>query len=396
MDWEYICLPNQVRTIGLKHLNPILCPPKYGSKKDQSIGKAQGFSSEKGGGDVKSSDSSYHVPNPSREYEGYVKVTLSILGGLWSLFECDKPVPAKNMLDNHVGINSWVQVDHRKKTPDLSVHEDLVWLDIEGPLFAWSRKYRLDKNRYKWGRSAEIEESNYYYSSGRQNLFKSGSKENKYTRMRNEEEGERSKEAVEENLDDVVFVHPGDKNNEINLNDLTEMEDWISVQKSKSQIGRLKIPILSEENKVPPRASVFMMRLDWLCVECGVNITGRPGSLVNSLEKFWKVNGASMLEKNILIAWGIRCLAIEDERGSWGYRVISSYRASFKSGFGVSFADDSLWFRCYQRSWDKIDFSFSCYGSILEFDLKEVQVLMSLWIMIFMSYCSNVVGHGHL
>ncbi|GJV04724.1 RNA-directed DNA polymerase, eukaryota [Tanacetum coccineum] len=41
--------------------------------------------------------------------EGFVNVTLSYLGGLWVMFECDKPDTKRNLV-NHVGINSWFQV----------------------------------------------------------------------------------------------------------------------------------------------------------------------------------------------------------------------------------------------------------------------------------------------
>ncbi|GJY19951.1 RNA-directed DNA polymerase, eukaryota [Tanacetum coccineum] len=96
--------------------------------------------------------------------EGFVNVTLSYLGGLWVMFECDKPDTKRNLI-NHVGINSWFQVI-QEVNPDFVSDERVVWLDIEGvPLYAWSRK-SFDKIGNKWGEVLNIEDS-YETSFGR-------------------------------------------------------------------------------------------------------------------------------------------------------------------------------------------------------------------------------------
>ncbi|GJY18276.1 hypothetical protein Tco_0389767 [Tanacetum coccineum] len=96
--------------------------------------------------------------------EGFVNVTLSYLGGLWVMFECDKPDTKRNLV-NHVGINSWFQVI-QEVNPDFVSDERVVWLDIEGvPLYAWSRK-SFDKIGNKWGEVLNIEDS-YETSFGR-------------------------------------------------------------------------------------------------------------------------------------------------------------------------------------------------------------------------------------
>ncbi|GJR40439.1 RNA-directed DNA polymerase, eukaryota [Tanacetum coccineum] len=99
--------------------------------------------------------------------EGFVNVTLSYLGGLWVMFECDKPDTKRNLV-NHVGINSWFQVI-QEVNPDFVSDERVVWLDIEGvPLYAWSRK-SFDKIGNKWGEVLNIEDS-YETSFGRKRL----------------------------------------------------------------------------------------------------------------------------------------------------------------------------------------------------------------------------------
>ncbi|GKA53949.1 hypothetical protein Tco_0752898 [Tanacetum coccineum] len=96
--------------------------------------------------------------------EGFVNVTLSYLGGLWVMFECDKPDTKRNLV-NHVGINSWFQVI-QEVNQDFVSDERVVWLDIEGvPLYAWSRK-SFDKIGNKWGEVLNIEDS-YETSFGR-------------------------------------------------------------------------------------------------------------------------------------------------------------------------------------------------------------------------------------
>ncbi|GJT21754.1 hypothetical protein Tco_0891691 [Tanacetum coccineum] len=87
--------------------------------------------------------------------------------------------------------------------------------------------------------------------------------------------------------------------------------------------------------------------------------------------------------------------SFEDERGSWGFRVISLLieRLLLKWVFGVSFSqDDSLWFRVIQAvHGDKIDSHSVRKVSIWSSILKEVQVLKSSGFD-FLSYCSKRIG----
>ncbi|GJX82850.1 hypothetical protein Tco_0332331 [Tanacetum coccineum] len=78
--------------------------------------------------------------------EGFVNVTLSYLGGLWVMFECDKPDTKRNLV-NHVGINSWFQVI-QEVNPDFVSDEpfSVVRLLREFPLYAWFLAKRLIKS----------------------------------------------------------------------------------------------------------------------------------------------------------------------------------------------------------------------------------------------------------
>ncbi|GJS99420.1 RNA-directed DNA polymerase, eukaryota [Tanacetum coccineum] len=89
--------------------------------------------------------------------EGFVNVTLSYLGGLWVMFECDN-IDTKSKLVSHIGINSWFQVIH-DVSQDFVSDERVVWIDIEGvPLYAWSRK-SFEKIGSKWGELLNIEDA---------------------------------------------------------------------------------------------------------------------------------------------------------------------------------------------------------------------------------------------
>ncbi|GKE18300.1 hypothetical protein Tco_1425877, partial [Tanacetum coccineum] len=71
--------------------------------------------------------------------EGFVNVTLSYLGGLWVMFECDN-------------------IDTKSKL-DFASDERVVWIDIEGvPLYAWSHK-SFEKIGSKWGELLNIEDA---------------------------------------------------------------------------------------------------------------------------------------------------------------------------------------------------------------------------------------------
>ncbi|GJZ78185.1 RNA-directed DNA polymerase, eukaryota, nucleotide-binding alpha-beta plait domain protein [Tanacetum coccineum] len=151
--------------------------------------------------------------------EGFVNVTLSYLGGLWVMFECDKPDTKRNLV-NHVGINSWFQVI-QEVNPDFVSDERVVWLDIEGvPLYAWSRK-SFDKIGNKWGEVLNIEDS--YETS-----FGLNKELNKEVSPNDNAKSNEHSQVVHE---DVSFNSVADLMS--NLNDLKRLEGYDYLPKAK-------------------------------------------------------------------------------------------------------------------------------------------------------------------
>ncbi|PWA58059.1 RNA-directed DNA polymerase, eukaryota [Artemisia annua] len=89
--------------------------------------------------------------------EGFPKVKLSYLGGLWVMIELDD-VASKQSLLKHVGINSWFH-NLQDAFHDFVSDECVVWVDIEGiPFNVWSRKTFV-KIGNKWGETMDIEDN---------------------------------------------------------------------------------------------------------------------------------------------------------------------------------------------------------------------------------------------
>ncbi|GKC00696.1 RNA-directed DNA polymerase, eukaryota, partial [Tanacetum coccineum] len=87
--------------------------------------------------------------------EGFPKVKLTYLGGLWVMIELDNE-EMKNSLLTHVGVNSWFDV-MQEACCDFVSKERVVWIDLEGvPLNLWSKETfsRIGK---KWGLIQDIE-----------------------------------------------------------------------------------------------------------------------------------------------------------------------------------------------------------------------------------------------
>ncbi|GKC83483.1 RNA-directed DNA polymerase, eukaryota [Tanacetum coccineum] len=71
--------------------------------------------------------------------EGFSKVKLTYLGGLWVMIELNNEVTMQKLLQ-HIGVKSWFHVLQAAK-PDFVSEERIVWVDIEGiPLNLWTRE----------------------------------------------------------------------------------------------------------------------------------------------------------------------------------------------------------------------------------------------------------------
>ncbi|GJT75072.1 hypothetical protein Tco_1041797 [Tanacetum coccineum] len=71
--------------------------------------------------------------------EGFLKVKLSYLGGLWIMIELENEASKRSLLD-HVGVKSWFHI-MQEATQDFVSEERVVWVDIKGvPLNMWSRE----------------------------------------------------------------------------------------------------------------------------------------------------------------------------------------------------------------------------------------------------------------
>ncbi|GJU29576.1 RNA-directed DNA polymerase, eukaryota, partial [Tanacetum coccineum] len=86
--------------------------------------------------------------------EGFQKVKLAYLGGLWVMIELAS-IKSKKSFMKHVGIASWF--NHLcDAQSDFVSRERIVWVDIEGvPLHAWSRSAFL-KIGARWGKTKEL------------------------------------------------------------------------------------------------------------------------------------------------------------------------------------------------------------------------------------------------
>ncbi|GKG00752.1 RNA-directed DNA polymerase, eukaryota, partial [Tanacetum coccineum] len=86
--------------------------------------------------------------------EGFPKVKLSYLRGLWVMIELENEASKRSLLD-YVGVKSWFHI-MQEATQDFVSEERVVWVDIEGvPLNMWSRETFL-KIRSKWGSVLDI------------------------------------------------------------------------------------------------------------------------------------------------------------------------------------------------------------------------------------------------
>nr|GEZ63154.1 RNA-directed DNA polymerase, eukaryota [Tanacetum cinerariifolium] len=89
--------------------------------------------------------------------EGFEKVNLSYLGGLWVMLELHTE-EIKDKIIRHMGVNSWFNV-LQPAIDDFISEERIVWVDIEGiPMHVWSRNTFL-KIGTRWGEALDIEES---------------------------------------------------------------------------------------------------------------------------------------------------------------------------------------------------------------------------------------------
>ncbi|GKA44917.1 RNA-directed DNA polymerase, eukaryota [Tanacetum coccineum] len=89
--------------------------------------------------------------------EGFNKVNVSYLGGLWVMIELDS-IKSKEKFLHHDGVASWFKSLGNAQA-DFVAKERIVWVDIEGvPIHAWSRATFV-KIGSKWGDVVEIEES---------------------------------------------------------------------------------------------------------------------------------------------------------------------------------------------------------------------------------------------
>ncbi|GJV74408.1 RNA-directed DNA polymerase, eukaryota [Tanacetum coccineum] len=87
--------------------------------------------------------------------EGFPKVKLTYLGGLWVMIELVSE-EMKNSLLSHVGVNSWFEV-LQEASCDFVSDERVVWIDLEGvPLNLWSKE-TFSRIGRKWGLIQDIE-----------------------------------------------------------------------------------------------------------------------------------------------------------------------------------------------------------------------------------------------
>nr|GEX55510.1 RNA-directed DNA polymerase, eukaryota [Tanacetum cinerariifolium] len=88
--------------------------------------------------------------------EGFHKVRIVYLGGLWVMIEL-KSSKTKLKFMQHVGVASWFRPLCNTQS-DFAAKERIVWVDIEGvPLNAWSRS-TFQKIASKWGEMVELED----------------------------------------------------------------------------------------------------------------------------------------------------------------------------------------------------------------------------------------------
>ncbi|GKE32662.1 RNA-directed DNA polymerase, eukaryota [Tanacetum coccineum] len=100
--------------------------------------------------------------------EGFPKLKLTYLGGMWVMIELINE-PTKLKLLQHVGVQSWFHV-LQAAADDFVSEEHVVWVDIEGvPLNVWSRETFLKIGKI-WGETMDIEE-NLVSSFARKRLY---------------------------------------------------------------------------------------------------------------------------------------------------------------------------------------------------------------------------------
>ncbi|GJX55522.1 RNA-directed DNA polymerase, eukaryota [Tanacetum coccineum] len=89
--------------------------------------------------------------------EGFEKVKISYLGGLWVLLDLDSTT-SKDKISNHVGVGSWF--DELKPASDSFVCEErIVWISIEGlPIKAFNQN-AFAKIIFAWGKLADVDDS---------------------------------------------------------------------------------------------------------------------------------------------------------------------------------------------------------------------------------------------
>nr|GEZ65507.1 RNA-directed DNA polymerase, eukaryota [Tanacetum cinerariifolium] len=82
-----------------------------------------------------------HIPNLQTilSKEGFLKVKLTYLGGLWVLIQLNNEVTKQKLLQ-HIGVKSWFHV-LQATIKDFVSDERVVWVDIEGvPLNLWTHE----------------------------------------------------------------------------------------------------------------------------------------------------------------------------------------------------------------------------------------------------------------
>ncbi|GJZ64291.1 RNA-directed DNA polymerase, eukaryota [Tanacetum coccineum] len=147
-----VYIPNRRSKSGRFHLQANVVRYERVSKNVKSTGNL----ASKVQGKVKDIES---IPNLRTllSKEGFPKVKLSYLGGLWVMIELENEASKRSLLD-HVGVKSWFHI-MQEATQDFVSEERVVWVDIEGvPLNMWSRETFL-KIRGKWGSALDIEDN---------------------------------------------------------------------------------------------------------------------------------------------------------------------------------------------------------------------------------------------
>ncbi|PWA81662.1 nucleotide-binding alpha-beta plait domain-containing protein [Artemisia annua] len=105
-------------------------------------------------GKVKAIESIHNLRNILYN-EGFPKVKLTYLGGLWVTIKLDSE-EMKNSLLSHVGVNSWFDV-MQEACCDFVSEERVIWIDLEGvPLNLWSKE-TFSRIGRKWGLIQDIE-----------------------------------------------------------------------------------------------------------------------------------------------------------------------------------------------------------------------------------------------